>query len=167
MIESSWLLKKIKKMKTYYLHREQVLNISQQEAWSFFSSAKNLSKITPPEMSFQILSEISDKPVYSGMEINYIVKPIFGIPLKWKTLIDTVNEPNYFTDKQLKGPYKIWEHSHHFKITEKGLLMTDDVKYQLPFSVFGQLAHWLFVKKKIEQIFDFRYKVLEKMFNQK
>ena len=154
-------------MKTYYLHREQLLNISIEEAWNFFSSAKNLSKITPPEMSFQIISELSDKPVYSGMEIDYIVKPILGIPLRWKTLIDKVDEPNYFTDKQLKGPYKLWEHSHHFKSTNKGLLMTDDVKYQLPFSVLGQIEHWLFVKKKIENIFDYRFQVLEKMFNKK
>lgn len=154
-------------MKTYYLHREQLLNISLEEAWGFFSSAKNLSKITPPEMRFQILSEITDKPVYSGMEIDYIVKPLLGIPVKWKTLIDKVNEPNYFTDKQLKGPYKLWEHSHHFKMTDKGLLMTDDVTYQLPFYFIGEFAHWLFVRKKIESIFDFRFKILEKMFNKK
>jgi len=154
-------------MRTYYLHREQYLNISNQEAWSFFSSAKNLSKITPPEMSFKILSEVKDVAVYSGMEIDYIVKPLFAIPLRWKTLIDEVNEPLFFSDKQLKGPYKLWEHSHRFTMTNKGLLMEDDVKYQLPFSLIGELAHWLFVKKKVEQIFDFRFQILEKMFNQK
>ena len=154
-------------MKIYHLHREQYLNISQQEAWKFFSSASNLSKITPPEMSFKILSEIKDIPVYSGMEIDYIVKPLFAIPLRWKTLIDEVNEPLFFSDKQLKGPYKMWEHSHRFTITNKGLLMVDDVKYQLPFSLIGELAHWLFVRKKVEQIFDFRFQILEKMFNQK
>jgi ligand-binding SRPBCC domain-containing protein len=154
-------------MKIYHLHREQYLNISQQEAWNFFSSANNLSKITPPEMSFKILSEIKDVTVYSGMEIDYIVKPLFGIPLRWKTLIDEVNEPEFFSDKQLKGPYKLWEHSHRFTITEKGLLMIDDVKYQLYFYILGELAHWLFVRKKVEQIFDFRFQALEKYFNQK
>jgi len=153
-------------MKTYQLHRKQLLNISIEEAWSFFSSAKNLSKITPPEMKFKIISDLKDEQVYSGMEIDYIVRPVFGIPLRWKTLINQVDQPNYFTDRQLKGPYTLWEHTHHFKMTENGLLMTDDVKYQLPFYFLGEIAHTLFVKKKIEEIFDFRYQVLERMFNQ-
>ena len=154
-------------MKKYHLHREQLLKVSIEEAWDFFSSAKNLSKITPPEMQFEIISEQKNEPVFSGMEIDYIVKPLFGIPVRWKTLIDKVDEPNYFSDKQLRGPYTLWEHSHHFKITDKGLLMTDDLTYQLPFYIIGEIAHWLFVRKRIEQIFDFRYQALERMFNQK
>ena len=145
----------------YQLKRTQLLSITIQEAWDFFSSAKNLSKITPPEMEFKILTQLSDKPVYKGMEIEYIVRPLLGIPLKWKTLIDEVDEPNRFADKQLKGPYKIWEHIHQFEMTEKGLLMTDTVNYQLPFSFLGKIAHSLFVKKKIEQIFDFRYQSIK------
>jgi ligand-binding SRPBCC domain-containing protein len=42
--------------------------------------------------------------------------------------------------------------------------MTDEVNYKLPFGVFGQIAHTLFVKKKLESIFEYREKVLLEMF---
>jgi hypothetical protein len=43
--------------------------------------------------------------------------------------------------------------------------MKDTVDYELPFGFLGKIAHLLFVKKKLADIFDFRYSVLEKLFN--
>ncbi len=101
-------------MKTYTLSSEQFLPVSIDKAWDFFSSAKNLSRITPPEMQFKIINEFKDDAIYNDMVIDYIVRPILGIPLKWKTVITQVNKPYQFADMQKKGPYKKWEHTHTF-----------------------------------------------------
>jgi len=148
----------------YNLKTEHLLPVSIDEAWDFFSSAKNLSRITPPEMEFKILSNLDEKEFYEGMLIDYIVKPVFGIPLKWQTEIIKVNKPNSFTDTQLKGPYKIWEHTHTFIPQENGTLIRDEIKYQIPFGILGQLAHSVFVREKIKDIFRFREKALNKIF---
>lgn len=153
-------------MKVYYFRAEQFLNTDIGTAWNFFSSAKNLAKITPPELDFKILTQLDDKDIYEGMLIEYTVKPLFGIPLHWQTEIWKINKPEKFTDKQLKGPYKIWEHTHQFIQQENGILMKDEVKYQLPFGVIGQLAHSLIVKKKIERIFSYRKEILNKIFTE-
>ncbi len=134
-------------------------------AWDFFSSAKNLSVITPPEMDFKILTQLDGKEIYEGMLIDYIVKPLFGIPLRWQTEIFYVEKPEMFSDRQLKGPYKIWEHTHTFILKDKGVLMKDEVKYELPFGVLGKMAHSILVRKKIENIFKFRKEILNKIFN--
>lgn len=151
-------------MSTYYYKTEQFLPIDIDTAWNFFSSAKNLALITPPELDFKILTELNGQEIYEGMLINYTVKPLFGIPLRWETEICKVQKPLFFTDRQLKGPYKLWEHTHAYKKVDNGILMQDEVKYQLPFGVFGNLAHLLIVKKKVENIFSFRRQVLESMF---
>lgn len=152
-------------MSVYKFHAEQNFPISLQAAWDFFSSPANLSKITPPEMGFKVLTPIINKKVYSGMEIEYLVKPLFGIPLKWRTLIDEVKEQSHFTDKQLKGPYSLWEHTHTFIEKDGGVLMIDDIKYKLPFGFLGDIFHTLIVRKRVNAIFQYRRAVLNKLFN--
>ena len=148
---------------THELNVEQWLPVSMEQAWDFFSSPKNLSVITPPEMDFRILHP-TDEATYAGMLIDYKVKPLLGISLYWQTKITIVDKPNSFMDLQLKGPYSLWEHSHFFIPQNGGVLMKDRVRYRLPFGPLGDLVHKLVVKKKIEGIFDFRRQKLESLF---
>ena len=156
-----------KKSMKYQLYREQQLNCDQETAWKFFSSPNNLAKITPKDMGFTVLSNLDDQPIKVGMVIDYTVSPLFGIPLRWKTKIIQVDHLNSFTDFQEKGPYKLWHHHHQFIPNEKGILMKDTVDYELPFGILGRIVHSLIVKNKVKAIFDYRYQVLEKMFNNK
>lgn len=149
------------------LYREQQLNCDIQTAWEFFSSANNLSKITPKEMNFIVLTEMTEDEIFEGMIIDYYVSPVFGIKMKWKTEITQVDFQKSFTDFQKKGPYKLWNHHHEFIINDKGVLMKDSVDYELPLGFLGEIAHKLFVKKKLKHVFSYRYKVLEERFNKK
>ncbi|QAA80899.1 hypothetical protein EI546_03770 [Aequorivita sp. H23M31] len=149
----------------YQLHTAQQLNCDLDTAWNFFSSPFNLSKITPKEMNFVVKSEIKEDEIYEGMEIAYTVSPVLNIPMKWKTIITEVSYKKSFTDFQKKGPYKYWNHQHVFRPNEGGVLMMDTVDYELPLGFLGRIAHKIFVKKKLNSIFDYRYKVLEERFN--
>ncbi|MCT4012615.1 SRPBCC family protein [Elizabethkingia anophelis] len=151
----------------YHLYREQQLNCNIEQVWDFFSSPLNLSKITPKDMKFTVLSDLKNTSIYEGMEIDYLVSPVLGIPLKWKTRITQVNYQKSFTDLQAKGPYRYWNHYHEFIENDKGVLMKDSVDYELPFGFLGKLAHSLFVHKRLKSIFEFRYNFLEGYFNRK
>jgi ligand-binding SRPBCC domain-containing protein len=146
------------------LEKVQRLPIDIKTAWDFFSSPKNLSKITPSYMGFNITSELKNEKMYPGLIITYIVKPILGIPLTWVTEITEISEGKYFIDEQRVGPYKIWHHEHHFREIEGGVEMRDLLYYRLPFGFIGKIINSLFVKKKVNGIFDYRTEVLEKMF---
>ena len=153
-------------MSIFYYRDEQFLKTDINAAWNFFSSAKNLAVITPPELDFKILTDLDGQEIYEGMLIEYKVRPLFGIPVYWKTEIASVNKPEIFMDRQLKGPYKIWEHTHTFIQKENGVLMKDEVKYQLPLGIIGRITNALIVGKKIRHIFTFRKEILNKIFNQ-
>ena len=84
-------------MKLYRLETVQNLPISQKEAWDFLSDPKNLKRITPEYMGFEILSGASDK-MYAGQIIQYIVTPVMSIPTKLVTEITHVDEGKYFVD---------------------------------------------------------------------
>jgi len=145
------------------LYRQQVLPISIEKAWGFFSAPKNLSIITPPDMNFQI----THKPpglIYKGMKITYKVRPFLKIPISWTTEITLVNQPYSFTDVQLKGPYQLWSHEHTFEPFENGVKMTDFVRYRLPLGILGNFAHTFFVLKRLNYIFEYRKRVLAQIF---
>ena len=154
-------------MKKYHLKRQQQLPISLNEAWAFFATPKNLAKITPANMRFEIKTELTDNTIYPGLNIAYRVRPLFNIPVNWLTEISEVDQQHSFTDIQLKGPFAYWAHKHQFEAKDGGVLMTDTLTYVLPFAWLGRLAHSLFVKKRIEQIFNHRGALLETLFIQK
>lgn len=146
------------------LERIQRLPIDIKTAWDFFSSPKNLSKITPSYMGFNITSELKNEKMYPGLIITYIVKPIFGIPLTWVTEITEISDGKYFIDEQRVGPYKIWHHEHHFREIEGGVEMRDLLYYRLPLGFIGKIINLIFVRKKVEGIFDYRVNVLNELF---
>lgn len=151
-------------MKIYQLKTSQKLPLSIDKAWDFFSNPANLSKITPTWLNFQITSALPDK-MYAGLIITYFVRPMLNIPQTWVTEITHVNEPNYFVDEQRFGPYKMWHHEHIFKqIDNNNILMEDIVSYAVPFGFIGRIANKLIISKKINEIFNYRREVLEKMF---
>lgn len=150
----------------HQLYREQQLNCDIETAWQFFSSPFNLTKITPKDMGFIVTSDLADEPIYEGMIIEYKVSPLLKIPMKWRTKITQVEHNKSFADFQQNGPYKYWNHFHEFIPNEKGVLMKDTVDYELPLGILGSIAHVMVVKSKLNHIFNYRYGILEKLFNQ-
>ena len=147
-----------------YLYKsEQNLPIDIDEAWDFLSDPKNLKTITPDYMGFDILSG-ADRKMFPGQIIQYILTPILGIPFRWVTEITHVENGHYFVDEQRFGPYTFWHHKHFIKKLPQGVQMTDIVDYKLPLGFLGRLAHWLFVRKKVKSIFDYRVQKLESIF---
>lgn len=146
------------------LKQEQFLRIGLDEAWSFFSTPRNLNRITPNDMTFEIMSDVPDV-MYEGMLINYRLRPMFNIPFRWCTEITHIREKEFFIDEQRIGPYRLWHHEHHFKAVDGGVLMTDLLQYDIGKSMFGMIAGRLFVHRRIKEIFSFRYETLETYFN--
>jgi ligand-binding SRPBCC domain-containing protein len=154
-------------MKVYTLKRTQHLPVGLEEAWHFFSSPKNLTKITPPDLKLTILTQSGGDETYAGQLIRYRVNILPGIAVTWVTEITQVSTPHYFIDRQIVGPYSLWHHQHWFKETPHGVEMTDEVNYSIPFGIMGRLAHWLFVQRRLNAIFDYRNRTLVNLFPQK
>ncbi len=151
-------------MKIYTIERHLLLPIDKETCWNFFSNPANLQKITPPDMDFEILSG-ADSKMFAGQIIEYRIKLFPGIKAGWVTEITHAAEGEYFVDEQRFGPYKFWHHKHFFKETANGMEIRDVVHYSLPFGLLGNLAHLIFVRRKLENIFNFRTHFLKNYFN--
>lgn len=150
-------------MNRHVFERKQVLPISLDQAWSFFSDPRNLSRITPPSMDFKIISSVPEN-IFEGLQVEYTVKPLLGIPIKWVSLIEGVKAPYEFVDLQLQGPYRYWHHWHRFSEVSGGILMEDIIDYEIP---MDWLLPWLnknLVIKQLNGIFEYRRKILTELF---
>ena len=148
----------------YQFTRTQKIRASLPEIWDFLSDPRNLKTITPPYMGFDIQSAELPETMYPGMMISYRVKPLLGIPIKWLTEITHVEEGKFFVDEQRMGPYRLWHHQHILQVEKDGILMKDIITYSPPFGFLGRLANTLFIRKRLDEIFEYRRKKLELLF---
>ena len=150
-------------MAIYTLRREQLVPRPLEEVFGFFSDARNLQKITPPWLNFQILTA-EPIDIQPGTLLDYRLK-WHGLGIRWRTRIVTWNPPHAFTDEQIRGPYHLWHHTHTFTAEAGGTRMVDVVNYQLPLGILGAIAHRLAVRRDLECVFDYRRQAIACLFS--
>ncbi len=116
-------------------------------------------------MGFVTLSG-DERKMFAGQIIHYTVTPLLGIKLQWITEITHVDDNHFFVDEQRYGPYKFWHHKHFIKEIPGGTEMEDIVHYKLPMGILGRLVHPFLVKRKLEEIFDYRHQKLVELFGE-
>jgi ligand-binding SRPBCC domain-containing protein len=149
-------------MKSHYLVTTTIIDKPIGEMFDFFSKAENLNKITPPELSFNILTPLPFE-MKKGTLIDYKIK-LNGIPMKWKTKISVWEPPFRFIDEQLKGPYVKWIHEHRFESLGNKTRMTDTIEYLSPGWILEPVINKLFVENKVKAIFNYRETKLKELF---
>jgi ligand-binding SRPBCC domain-containing protein len=142
-------------MTTHTFNAELWLPEKRDTVFSFFADARNLEAITPPWLNFVILAP---EPIdmRTGARIDYQLR-VHGFPMRWKTEISDWDPPFRFVDKQLRGPYKQWIHTHTFEEKSGGTICRDHVEYVVP---GGRFINWLIVRRDVEKIFAYRQDAL-------
>ena len=134
-----------------------------EDVFPFFADALNLEAITPPWLRFLVLTP-APIPMHAGTHIEYRLR-LHGVPLRWLTEIAAWEPPHRFVDRQLSGPYALWEHEHRFREVSGGTVMSDQVTYRIR---GGRLADRLgdaaVARRDLLRIFEFRGSVLRERF---
>ncbi len=151
-------------MRVRTLRRTQWVPRPRAEVFAFFQDPGNLAELTPPWLGFHVLTP-SPLQMRAGAVFDYRVSPL-GFPQYWRTLIESYDPPDAFVDTQLSGPYKLWRHTHRFEDKDGGTLITDEVRYALPFQPFGELAAGE-VERRLDAIFAYRRTAVAALFKPK
>lgn len=128
------------------------------ETFAFFSDARNLERLTPPWLRFDVRTG-GPLAMREGFLIDYRIV-LYGVPIPWQTRIDVWEPGVRFVDRQVRGPYRWWHHEHRFEAAGEATRVIDDVEY-VP------RARWLsagLVRRDVERIFDYRQQTLATLF---
>jgi ligand-binding SRPBCC domain-containing protein len=142
-------------MAIHTLRREQALDADVDTVFAFFADPLNLEAITPPLLGFAV---VTPAPIAMGVGtfIQYRLR-LHGVSMRWDTLIQAWEPPRRFVDVQVRGPYRLWHHTHELMALDDGrTLMRDTVRYDLGFGALGALAHRVIVRRDLEAIFAYR-----------
>ena len=151
-------------MKEFTLERSVLVNESLDVVYEFFSDPGNLQELTPPWLDFLVVGSSTER-VEVGTTIDYRLK-VRGLTIRWRSLISAWNPPRSFVDEKVKGPYRMWHHTHLFEETAEGVLVGDKVRYSVPGGpLFERLVERLFVGPDVRKIFDYRVKRLGELFS--
>lgn len=124
------------------------------ETFEFFATPANLHRITPPGLGFAYTTP--PEPMREGLEIGYRIRPLFGVPVRWTTRIGRYEPPDGFTDIQVRGPYRRWEHHHQFEQVDDGTLVGDEIDYEVPGWAAGDVIDRLVIRNELTWIFRYR-----------
>ena len=149
-------------MREFTLQTELWLPRPQDEVFPFFAEARNLETLTPAWLKFEVLTPapIAMRP---GMPIDYRIR-VHGLPIRWRTEIAEWDPPRQFVDRQLRGPYTLWHHTHTFMERDGGTLCLDCVRYR---PRGGALINWLFMRRDVERIFQYRQQRMQALLGTK
>jgi ligand-binding SRPBCC domain-containing protein len=144
----------------YVVERRQVVPVSLEEAFAFFADPWNLEAITPPWLGFRVVE--APQRLARGSRLLYRLR-LFGLPVTWSTEIVDWRPPRTFTDRQLSGPYPLWEHAHRLNPVPGGTEIFDLVRYRLHGGLLAPLVGRLFVRGRLDRIFDYRAQRLREL----
>ena len=146
----------------FNLKKTQIINAPRKEVFPFFASPENLEKITPPDLGF-IIKTPKPLEMKEGGIFDYTIK-LGIIRFPWKTLITKYDPPHIFQDTQKFGPYKKWEHTHQFFDLGDKTKIVDTVDYDLYPRFLSKVINKLFIRNKVEKIFEYRSLQLDEIF---
>jgi ligand-binding SRPBCC domain-containing protein len=145
-------------VRVHVLERSQRLPGSTDDVFSFFADALNLERITPDWLGFRVLTP-GPIAMERGTLIEYRLR-LHDVPIRWLTRIEVWQPPARFVDVQVRGPYRLWHHTHSFEPDGDVTLMRDTVRYALPRGPLGELARRAFVARDLARIFDYRHEAV-------
>ena len=150
--------------------------------WEWSLQPANLAKISPEEYNTRVNFE---GPIVHGSRFEIFTTPP-NLPgeVRWVSLIQNIvaiGPKRQFTDLRNEGPFAYWKHTHVFEEGEKevisqnanaavklhhpGTWIKDRVEYAMPLGPAGLLAHKLFARKQLGEMFAYRHVKLAELFS--
>jgi ligand-binding SRPBCC domain-containing protein len=129
-----------------------------QSVFAFHEQEQAIEQLIPPWERAEVLERSSGVRVGTRTVIKVFAGPFARL---WVAEHTEYVKDRLFADIQRSGPFAYWYHRHLFEPTDRGTtLYTDDVEYALPFGWLGDVVAGLFVRGKLQRMFDYRHKVV-------
>jgi ligand-binding SRPBCC domain-containing protein len=135
--------------------KESIIAASPERVFAFHELPDALARLTPPWESSRVIQAARISEV--GSEAIVETRILGLIPARWVARHTIYDPPRMFEDIQVEGPFRFWRHRHLIEPHAEGAILRDEIEYEPPFSIFGQLAEPLLITPRLKKLFDYRH----------
>jgi len=148
-------------MKTEIFVRRSRIEAPAADLYAWHALPDALERLTPPGEHIEMLERIG------GIERGARVVMRFGrwpFRMRWVAVHQEYEPGRYFSDLQVSGPFAYWKHTHTFEPDDPAAcILEDKVEYALPFGFLGRWIAGGFVRRKLEDLFEYRHAVTARL----
>ncbi|MEW5763344.1 MAG: TIGR01777 family oxidoreductase [Acidobacteriota bacterium] len=136
--------------------KQTPMPVSPEDLFEWHAREGAFERLVPPWQRVRILSRTGGIGPGGRLDLAVRKGPLW---LRWRAEHGEWEEGRYFTDRQVSGPFKRWEHRHEcLPDPGGGSLLRDRLTYDLPFGIAGRLAGGPLVARDVERLFAFRHR---------
>ena len=133
------------------------INAPVEDVFRWHERPGALERLSPPWEPLDVISKGPGIDVGTRVEMNVKAGPL-PAKIRWVAEHTLYEKDRMFQDRQVKGPFKRWIHTHTFtRVGENETLLEDQIDYALPVYPFGNLFGGRSIKKQLDRIFRYRH----------
>ena len=137
--------------------RRTPLRASADEVFRWHARPGAFERLTPPWEHVRVLERSGG--IEDGARLVLGMGPP-PLQIKWVAEHDSYVEGRQFRDRQVSGPFALWEHTHRIEPAADGTCVLEDhIEYRLPLGRLGDLCGGRFTRTKLERMFRYRHTV--------
>jgi uncharacterized protein len=131
------------------------INASVEEVFKWHERFGAIQRLSPPWDPLAVVFQKGG--IQTGGEV--VMKMKAGpIPFAWAARHFDYEENRLFKDKQIRGPFSTWIHTHRFSPESPNACVLEDmIEYDLPFGPLSTRILDPLIRKKLERIFTYRH----------
>ncbi len=136
------------------------IDASAEEVFAWHTRPGALERLLPPWQKVRIIEQAGGIEAGGRVVLRFRQGPFV---FRWHAVIDECRQGRLFVDRQVKGPFPHWVHSHRF-LPEEGAASTieDRVSYRLPMGPIGSFLGSRALKRWLKRVFRFRHDRIRK-----
>lgn len=137
--------------------KESIIIAAPERVFAFHELPDAFERLIPPWENVKVIQKADISKIGSRAVIEMKILGVF--PVKWIAEHTKYEPPRMFEDIQISGPFKSWRHDHIIEPHEKGAILRDEIEFEPPFWVFGQIAAPFAIYPQLEKMFAYRHEV--------
>jgi hypothetical protein len=141
------------KIKTFV--KKTHINAPVEDVFRWHARSGALERLSPPWNPVRVIERKGG--INKGARVALEMKA-GPFPYKWTAEHTDFEENRMFRDRQVRGPFSSWVHTHSFEPDGgEGAFFEDRIDYALPLYPFGQMFGGASVDSQLQRIFRYRH----------
>lgn len=138
--------------------RQLELPLSAEEALAWHERPGAFERLAPP---WEVIDVIERTGTIQPGDRATVRLWMAGLPVHWVAEHYGYEPARQFCDRELAGPFAVWEHVHRFVPHGERCMLEDDITFRVPGGTLGRLLGEGHARRSLERMFAYRHRVTQ------